>query len=96
MTIDGAWTIEFRTPGGVRHATLHFVTDGPTLTGSFDDAPLTDGRVDGAAVSFAACLTTPFKVKIKATATIDGDAIRGQAKAAIMTIPFTGSRTGER
>ena len=93
MAIDGTWSIHFRTPGGERHATLLFATEGTTLTGSFDGAPLMDGHVNGTAISFAAQLTSPFKVKIKATATIDGDTIAGQAKAAIMTIPFTGTRT---
>jgi hypothetical protein len=92
MTVDGTWTIKFRTPGGEREAKLVVKTDGTLLQGTFDGAPLDDGRVDGTAVTFSAKLTTPFKVKIKCAADVDGDTITGKAKAAIMTIPFAGTR----
>jgi hypothetical protein len=92
MTADGTWTIKFRTPGGEREAKLVINADGAALSGTFDGAPLDDGRVDGTEITFSAKLTTPFKVKIKCVADIDGDTITGKAKAAIMTIPFAGTR----
>ncbi|TVT56690.1 hypothetical protein FNH05_08020 [Amycolatopsis rhizosphaerae] len=92
MAVDGTWTIKFKTPGGERQADLVFKTDGETLTGTFDNAELHDGRTDGKELSFKAQLTAPFKVKIKASATVEGDAITGKAKAGIMTIAFAGAR----
>jgi hypothetical protein len=93
MAVDGTWIIKFRTPGGERSANLILSTEGTTLTGSFDGAALDNGHVDGTAIGFTAQLTTPFKVKIKCAAEIEGDTITGKAKAAIMTIPFTGTRS---
>ena len=92
MTVDGTWLIKFRTPGGERQAELVLTTEGPTVTGTFDGATLDNGRVDGSLVTFSAQLTTPFKVKIDCTAEIDDEKITGKAKAAIMTIPFEGTR----
>jgi hypothetical protein len=92
MTADGTWTIKFRTPSDEREAKLVIKTDGTTLSGTFDGAHLNDGRVDDTEVTFSAKLTTPFKVKIKCVADIDGDTITNKANAAIMTIPFPGTR----
>lgn len=92
MAVDGAWTIKFKTPGGERQADLVFKTDGETLTGTFDNAELQEGHTDGKDLSFKAQLVSPFKVKIKAAATIEGDTITGKAKAGIMTIAFAGAR----
>jgi hypothetical protein len=93
MAVDGTWTIAFRTPGGARQADMVFETDGERLTGTYDGVEITDGHTDGRDVSFTAQLTSPFKVKIKARASVDGDTITGKAKAGLMTIPFTGTRT---
>ena len=92
MAVDGMWTIDFQVPGGRRHADLVFRTDGDVLTGTFDDVELQNGHTDGRNISFFAQLLSPFKVKVKASATIDGDTITGKAKAGIMNIPFTGTR----
>jgi hypothetical protein len=93
MTIDGTWTIGYQTPGGRRQTDLVLRTAGTALTGSFDGTPISDGQTDGTQLSFTAQLTSPFKVKIKCAASIDGDTITGKAKAAILTIPFAGTRT---
>lgn len=92
MAVDGTWTIKFRTPGGERQADLVFSTEGENLTGTFDGTEFQEGHTDGRELSFRTQLTSPFKMKIKASASVDGDTITGKAKAGIMNIPFTGTR----
>lgn len=91
-SVDGVWTIGFQTPRGHREVDLTLSASGGVLTGDFDGAPLNDGTVDGDQITFSAQLAKPFRVKIKATAQIAGDTISGKAKAAVMTIPFRGTR----
>ncbi|MEV4704978.1 hypothetical protein [Actinoplanes sp. NPDC049316] len=93
MAVDGAWTIAFRTPGGPGRAEMVFRTDGGRLTGTYDGVAIQDGHTDGRELSFTAQLVSPFKVKIKASASVDGDTITGRARAGLITIPFTGTRT---
>ena len=92
VAADGTWTIKFDTPRGEQQAELVFETAGGELTGTWDGGAIEDGRVDGDAVSFKARLTSPFRMKIKCAASIDGDAITGKAKAPMMTVPFAGTR----
>jgi hypothetical protein len=94
MAVDGTYTVNFTVPGGQKEADLIFATDGETLTGSFDDAELQNGRTDGRNVTFSAQLVSPFRIKIKVAAVVDGDTITGKADAGIMKIPFAGARKG--
>jgi hypothetical protein len=48
--------------------------------------------MDGNEISFHAQLTSPFKMKIKCTASVDGDTMTGTAKATMMSRSFTGTR----
>jgi hypothetical protein len=92
MAVDGTWTVNFSVPGGDKEADLVLASDGDTLTGTFDNAELQNGRTDGRNVTFSAQLVSPFRIKIKASATVDGDTITGKADAGIMKIPFAGAR----
>lgn len=97
MSVDGRWEIILSTPMGERKGTLEFVTDGSTLTGSMDtdDGPvaITDGKVSGDTISWTSAITSPMKLTVKATATVEGDTLKGKAKAGIMPgISFTGTR----
>ena len=92
MSVDGTYTVNFTVPGGQKEADLVIATDGETLTGKLDDAELQNGRTDGRNVSFSAQLVSPFRIKIKVAATVDGDTITGKADAGIMKISFAGAR----
>jgi hypothetical protein len=92
MAVDGTWTIAFHTPGGARQADIVFKADGETVMGTYDGVEIQNGHTDGKEVRFTAQLVSPFKVKIKASATVEGDTITGKAKVGIMNIPFTGAR----
>jgi hypothetical protein len=94
MTVDGTWHMKIQTPRGEQEAQLQLSTSGSSLTGSFNDTPIENGRLTDDGISFTAKLTSPIKVKISCTATIDGDEISGKAKAALLpvAIPFSGTR----
>lgn len=91
-TLDGTWTLTFTTGSGERTALLILTTDGTTVTGTYDGTPLQDGHIDGDELTYTACLTSPFKLKIKCTATVENNTMSGRAKAAMMTIPFAATR----
>jgi 2-polyprenyl-6-methoxyphenol hydroxylase-like FAD-dependent oxidoreductase len=92
--VDGTWTLRFRTPRGERQVCLVLTATGSALAGALDGAVIEDGRVAGADIGFTAHLTTPFKVKVRCTASVDGDTMTGRAKAAMMALPFTAEREG--
>jgi 2-polyprenyl-6-methoxyphenol hydroxylase-like FAD-dependent oxidoreductase len=89
---DGTWTISFKTPGGEQRNELVLSTTADTLTGSLDGTAFKNGRVQRDRISFTTRLTSPFPMKITCTASIDGDTMTGIAKAAVMSVPFTGTR----
>ena len=92
-TIDGTWTMTFTAGNGERTAPLVLTTDGTTVTGTYDGTPIQDGRLDSGELTWTAHLTSPFKLKIKCAATVEDNTMSGQAKAAMMTIPFAATRT---
>jgi pimeloyl-ACP methyl ester carboxylesterase len=91
---NGTWLLTIQAPGGAQQVHLTLATSGTTLTGKLDETTIEDGRVDGAAITFKAHLTSPVKAKIKCSATIDGDTLAGQAKATLVpvSVSFTGVR----
>jgi hypothetical protein len=94
MTVDGTWHMKIQTPRGEQEAQLQLISTGRSLTGSFNDTPIENGRLTDDGISFTARLTSPIKLKLSCTATIDGDEINGKAKAALLpvAIPFSGIR----
>lgn len=93
MTVDGTWAITYQPPvGAEQHADLVLATEGTTMTGSFDGQPINDGEAHGTDFTYSASLTSPFKVKVKCTGSVDGDTMSGKVKAAFMTVAFTGTR----
>jgi hypothetical protein len=99
MSATGTWSISMTTPMGAQAATLEFVEDGATLTGTMSAAAapealeITDGTVDGASLAWKASMTQPMAVTLDFTATVDGDEISGDvALGAFGNATFSGSR----
>ena len=97
MSADGSWNITIKTPMGAQSATLVLTTDGATLSGQMQspmgNIDLTDGTVDGESLTWKAALTAPMPMTLEFTATVDGDAIAGEAKLGAMgSAPFEGTR----
>lgn len=90
--VDGTWMLRFRTPRGERQLDLTLTTTGSALAGALDGTVIEDGHIAGADISFTTHLTTPFKMKVRCTASIDGNTMTGKAKAAMMALPFTAER----
>jgi len=97
MSVDGTWNVTLQTPMGAQAGTLTFVTDGGVLTGEMSGAQgtlaLEEGTCDGNELSWTVNMTSPMPIKVEATATVNGDAITGEAKlGAFGTATFEGSR----
>lgn len=91
--VDGRWNVQARGQEGVFE--LH--ADGDDLTGHVKvmtvDAPILDGKLNGAAFSGVVEAKTPVgQVKAKLTGTVSGDDISGVIKVGIMRTKFTGTR----
>ena len=72
---------------------------GGTLTGTQsalgDTVEIYDGTVDGDKIHWKVDIKKPLALTIECTATIDGDAISGEAKAGVFpTAHFSGMRVG--
>jgi hypothetical protein len=97
MSADGTWEITVKTPLGAQKSTLVLATEGDTLTGeqsgNGDSGPIYAGTIEGDSVSWKVDVTKPFSLSIEFTATIEGDAISGKAKApGFPGMSFSGSR----
>ena len=94
--VDGTWNVALQTPMGTQNIAVTFATDGTSLTGRartpFGDQDFT-GTVNGNAVSFSVDVTVPMPMTIGFDATVDGDALSGNASlGSFGTAPFTGTR----
>lgn len=97
MAIDGDWNIAVNSPMGKQESTLNFTSNGSELTGTASaqgqTQPISDGKIDGAAVSWKASITTPFPMTLEFTGTLDGDSLSGNVKAGSFgSFPWTGTK----
>jgi hypothetical protein len=98
MAIGGTYDIMMQTPMGPQQATLVLAAAAGSLSGSIKTMMGTSefegGTVDGDALAWVAKADSPMgPLQIECTATIDGDAISGEAKVgAFGTATFSGRR----
>jgi hypothetical protein len=99
MSATGTWNISMNTPMGAQAATLDLVEEGATLTGTMsaaqapDAMEITDGTVDGSALTWKAALTQPMPITLEFSATVDGDSISGDvALGTFGNATFEGTR----
>jgi len=96
MSADGTWNVTMTTPMGSQSGTLELKANGATLEGTMTGpqgvAPIEDGTIDGDALSWA-ITAQQMAMKIAFTATLDGDAISGEAElGAFGKATFSGTR----
>lgn len=98
MAIDGIWTIVMKTPIGEQKSTLTLAVSGQTLQGTMasdtmGSMALREGTADGNTASWKADITQPMAMTLEFQATVDGDAISGNAKLGMFgNAPFAGTR----
>ncbi|MFI5053875.1 MAG: hypothetical protein ACHQDE_05890 [Acidimicrobiia bacterium] len=99
MSADGTWKVSMSTPMGAQEMTVDLKEDGSTLTGTMTAAmapapmEISDGTVDGNALTWKAALTQPMPMTLEFKATVDGDAISGDvALGSFGNATFTGTR----
>jgi hypothetical protein len=92
--IDGTWNVVIGTPRGDRAATLRLQQDGARVTGTMNGTAISGGAWQEGKLTFSGQLTQPFKITLRCTASVDGDAMTGTAKAGRlpMSAPFSGQR----
>jgi hypothetical protein len=97
MSADGTWNTTMNTPMGAQNGTLELTSDGGSLSGKLSgpqgDIDITDGTVDGNALTWKAAITTPMAMTLEFSATLDGDNISGDVKlGAFGNATFSGTR----
>ncbi len=94
-TIDGTWNVVIGTPRGDREATLQVKQDGTRVTGTMNGTAISDGAWQDGKLTFCGQITQRIKITLRCSASINGDAMTGTAKAdrLPMSAPFTGQRT---
>jgi len=97
MAIDGTWEITINSPMGAQKAKLEFQSNSGALTGTQhaqgSSQPVSNGKVDGNAVSWSANITSPMPMTLEFAGNVDGDALKGSVKAgAFGSFPFAGAR----
>ena len=97
MSADGTYQLTLNTPNGQMPATLELATSGPSLSGRMSVmgrvVELNDGTVEGSDLSWSLEVTDPVAIKVRCTATVDGDSIIGQAEMGPFgAASFTGAR----
>jgi|SRR3974390_3134564 len=103
MTVDGKYRITLESPLARQNATLEFVSHGSKLsgmlTGSMGTLEFSDGKVDGAKVTWTmnGLITASYThtATWQCTGAIDGNAINGEMNVSgLGTFPFRGSKMG--
>ena len=96
MAIDGKWEITINSPMGTQKAQLELAASGGALTGTQhaqgSSQPVSNGKVDGNAVSWSANITSPMPMTLEFSGSVEGDSIKGSVKAgAFGSFPFSGA-----
>jgi len=97
--VDGDWECVTDTPMGSMRSTFTVRSDGGTFTGvnagDLGSLDVIDGRVDGNRLMWTMKLTKPMAIDLHASATIEGDTLKGDVKlGGFGSAPMRGTRVG--
>lgn len=94
--IDGTYDVTVKAPMGEQKTQLVVKADGANFTGTNSGANGSQeiaGTIEGNTLIWQQKITTPMPLTLDMTATIDGDAVSGSAKAGLFgSFPLTGTR----
>ena len=90
--VNGKWTAEMETPRGTMKQTFDFKSEGAKLTGTVagarGSADITEGKIDGAKISFKVKRETPNGTMVQAfEGTVAADEIKLTMKMEGMDMP---------
>jgi hypothetical protein len=98
MSIDGKWNVTVQSPMGAQKSEFSFTAAGGTLNGTQASpqgpVAITNGTVDGDAVSWAIAITSPMPMTLTFSGKVAGDTLAGSVKAGNFgAFNFSGART---
>ena len=98
MSASGSWNVTVKSPMGEGPATMTFVEEGGSLSGTINGAQgeqsFEGGTAEGNALSWVIDVTSPMPMKVECSAAIDGDVISGTLKFGAMgQAAFEGARS---
>jgi hypothetical protein len=97
VSVSGTYDVAISTPMGEQRGTAAFAADGGSFSGRFESplgaVDIRDGRVDGNRLTWGMEISSPMKLQLDCTATIDGDTLAGTVKAGLFgTMALRGTR----
>jgi hypothetical protein len=97
MSISGNWNITIKSPMGAMPIALVFEQNNNVFTGTLasqgQTTPITEGKINGDALSWINSVTSPMKMTLEFSGAVSGDNINGNVKVGFMgKFPFEGVR----
>jgi hypothetical protein len=97
MSIDGKWNVTVQSPMGAQKSVFSFNAAGSVLNGTQSspqgDIPITNGSIEGDAVSWAIAIKTPMPMTLSFSGKLSGDTLGGSVKAGNFgSFNFSGTR----
>lgn len=97
MALEGRYDCITKTPIGTQKGVLSVVPEGDrftgTITGDLGSMPLENGTIAGNTLRWTMTMTSPMKIELDCTATIDGDTLSGKIKAGFFgSMELSGTR----
>ena len=98
MAVEGSWDCVMKTRAGPQEFVLTIERDGDSFTGT-NSSPtgsvdIADGRIDGDTLSWTMSITKPIPLKLRGSATVEGDTLNGVVDGGMLAgkMPLTGTR----
>ncbi len=98
MSVEGAWDCVMKTRAGPTEFVLTIDRDGDSFTGTnvgpTGSVDIEDGAIDGDSLTWTMAITKPIPLKLRGSATVDGDTLTGIVDGGMLAgkMPLTGSR----
>ncbi len=98
MAVEGSWDCVMKTRAGPQAFVLTIQRDGDSFTGTnsspTDSVDLNDGKIDGDTLTWTMSITKPIPLKLRGSATVDGDSLTGIVDGGVLAgkMPLTGTR----
>lgn len=96
-SIDCAWNLILKAPNGVQESVVTLKSEGDKLTGTianekFGTQEIEAGKYDGETLTWKSKVTSPVKLTVTYSATLDeNNNMTVQVNAVMTKIPFTGT-----